>query len=119
MYKRQIEGRGESFVYFKPHRVQEFGGARVGEEGAFVHGQSHHVVQDTYGYYAHTNHGKNVSSAVGGGGRLALADIPNQELATMIREHRFRFLEEGAPAIGEEDASSESDDSDSESNSDD
>ena len=114
-----IEGRGESFVYFKPHRVQEFGGARVGEEGAFVHGQSHHVVQDTYGYYAHTNHGKNVSSAVGGGGRLALADIPNQELATMIREHRFRFLEEGAPAIGEEDASSESDDSDSESNSDD
>ena len=84
-----------------------------------AYGQSHHVVQDTYGYYAHTNHGKNVSSAVGGGGRLALADIPNQELATMIREHRFRFLEEGAPAIGEEDASSESDDSDSESNSDD
>ena len=95
-----IEGRGESMVYFKPHRVQEFGDARVGEEGSFIHGSSHHVVQDHYGHYAHTNHARNISSSVGGGGRLQLADIPNAELADMIAEHRFRFLEEGAPPLG-------------------
>lgn len=97
-----IEGRAETFVYFKPNTVTEFGAIRVGEEGAFVHSQSHHTVQDHFGHYAHTNHGKNVSCAVGGGSRTALDDIPNAELAHMIREHRFRFLPEGAPELGAE-----------------
>lgn len=97
-----VQGRGETFVYFKPHRVAEFSNAMVGEEGAFITSQSHHVVEDHEGHYVHVCHGKNISMPPGGNSNLSLDNIPNARLADLIREHRFRFLEAGAPPLGAE-----------------